>query len=597
MKQVAQNYKSGELLVVDVPPPACKPGGVLVRSRFSLISTGTEMMKVDEAKLSLLGKARARPDQLRKVRRHRGPSRAGRGLQARGQHARLLHAAGLLAVRRRRRGRTRAPTTSRSASWSRARATSTRCTPRSTGCRRTCACRRCRRVDPSTPRSRPSGAIAMQGVRRAEVAARRDGVRDRARPRRPAGGAAARRRGRARRRLRRRRRDALRTAERRAPLRARRPTPTASSRSSKSSPRLTGGLGADHVYHRGRRHSNDPVAHRGAHRARPGPDRRHRQVPARSAVERLLRQGARRPLLALVRARAATTTGTSSKASTTRPATCAGPSAATSRASSTCVERDALRLDLLVSGRFPVERPPRSYAQLADAHARRHRLPLRVSGPAPCRGRPNEARTAAAAPTAAPRRAAAAPPDAPLACRLHRCRQLRVVDAAAAPAPTTRRVDLARVATTRSLSAVNAQRRFGFAHASTRTPTPCSTTTSIDVVFIVTRHHSHAELACQALERGRRCSSRSRSRSRPTSVDRVLEVVDATGNDRLMVGFNRRFAPLFIELKSRFGAVGSPVTCSLLGERGPARRRGAGTPTRSSRARGSSAKAVTSSTR
>src|SRR6476661_6999463 len=67
MKQVAQNYRSGELLVVDVPAPACRPGGVLVRTLFSLISTGTEMMKVDEAKMSLVGKARARPDQLRKV--------------------------------------------------------------------------------------------------------------------------------------------------------------------------------------------------------------------------------------------------------------------------------------------------------------------------------------------------------------------------------------------------------------------------------------------------------------------------------------------------------------------------------------------------
>ncbi len=67
MKQVGQNYRSGELTVLDVPQPACKPGGVLVRSLYSLISTGTEMMKVSEARLSLLGKARARPDQVRKV--------------------------------------------------------------------------------------------------------------------------------------------------------------------------------------------------------------------------------------------------------------------------------------------------------------------------------------------------------------------------------------------------------------------------------------------------------------------------------------------------------------------------------------------------
>src|SRR5215470_7158892 len=67
MKEIAQNYKSGELTVLDVPAPACRPGGVLVRSVFSLISTGTEMMKLTEAKMSMVGKARARPDQVKKV--------------------------------------------------------------------------------------------------------------------------------------------------------------------------------------------------------------------------------------------------------------------------------------------------------------------------------------------------------------------------------------------------------------------------------------------------------------------------------------------------------------------------------------------------
>ncbi|MET9307166.1 bi-domain-containing oxidoreductase [Streptomyces cellulosae] len=67
MKQVVQNYKSGELALLDVPEPGCKPGGVLVRSAFSLISTGTELMKVSEAGMSMLGKARSRPDQVAKV--------------------------------------------------------------------------------------------------------------------------------------------------------------------------------------------------------------------------------------------------------------------------------------------------------------------------------------------------------------------------------------------------------------------------------------------------------------------------------------------------------------------------------------------------
>ncbi|WP_328351642.1 bi-domain-containing oxidoreductase [Streptomyces sp. NBC_00445] len=67
MKQVVQNYKSGELALLDVPVPGCKPGGVLVRSAFSLISTGTELMKVSEAGMSMVGKARSRPDQVAKV--------------------------------------------------------------------------------------------------------------------------------------------------------------------------------------------------------------------------------------------------------------------------------------------------------------------------------------------------------------------------------------------------------------------------------------------------------------------------------------------------------------------------------------------------
>ena len=67
MKQIAQNYRSGKLTLVDAPIPTCKAGGVLVQTAFSLVSAGTEMMKVQEAKLSLIGKARARPDQLKKI--------------------------------------------------------------------------------------------------------------------------------------------------------------------------------------------------------------------------------------------------------------------------------------------------------------------------------------------------------------------------------------------------------------------------------------------------------------------------------------------------------------------------------------------------
>ena len=67
MKQIAQNYKSGALSLLDVPVPNCQPGGVIVRTAYSVISAGTEMMKISESKRTLIGKARARPDQVKKV--------------------------------------------------------------------------------------------------------------------------------------------------------------------------------------------------------------------------------------------------------------------------------------------------------------------------------------------------------------------------------------------------------------------------------------------------------------------------------------------------------------------------------------------------
>jgi predicted dehydrogenase/threonine dehydrogenase-like Zn-dependent dehydrogenase len=67
MKQIAQSQRGGELRVVDVPVPALRPEGVLVRTAYSLISAGTERAKVDLAKKSIVGKALARPDQVRQV--------------------------------------------------------------------------------------------------------------------------------------------------------------------------------------------------------------------------------------------------------------------------------------------------------------------------------------------------------------------------------------------------------------------------------------------------------------------------------------------------------------------------------------------------
>ncbi len=67
MKAVLQNMKDGTLQVGDVPPPSLRPGGVLVAVRNSLISLGTERAILALAKKSPVGKARDRPDLARKV--------------------------------------------------------------------------------------------------------------------------------------------------------------------------------------------------------------------------------------------------------------------------------------------------------------------------------------------------------------------------------------------------------------------------------------------------------------------------------------------------------------------------------------------------
>lgn len=66
MKQLAQ-YQDGRLELQEVPAPVPPPGGILVRTTCSVISPGTERMKVEQARMSLLQKAKARPDQVKKV--------------------------------------------------------------------------------------------------------------------------------------------------------------------------------------------------------------------------------------------------------------------------------------------------------------------------------------------------------------------------------------------------------------------------------------------------------------------------------------------------------------------------------------------------
>ncbi len=137
--------------------------------------------------------------------------------------------------------------------------------------------------------------------------------------------------------------------------------------------------------------------------------------------------------------------------------------------------------------------------------------------------------------------------------------------------PNLARLDkayLAHVATTRSLSAVNAQRRFGFTTASTNADAVFEDAT-LDAIFIVTRHHSHADMVCRALETGKAVFVEKPLALTREELDRVVEVIAKTGNDRLIVGFNRRFAPLLTQMKSQFGPASSTSVTRYLVNAGP----------------------------
>lgn len=67
MLQVFQNVKSGELKLVEVPPPVVRANNLLIRTSRSVVSAGTEKMLVEFGGRSLIGKARSRPDLVKKV--------------------------------------------------------------------------------------------------------------------------------------------------------------------------------------------------------------------------------------------------------------------------------------------------------------------------------------------------------------------------------------------------------------------------------------------------------------------------------------------------------------------------------------------------
>jgi len=67
VQQLVQSLKNGKMEILDLPIPTPGPGTVLVKTHFSAISTGTEGKTVSDARKGYLAKAKARKEEVHKV--------------------------------------------------------------------------------------------------------------------------------------------------------------------------------------------------------------------------------------------------------------------------------------------------------------------------------------------------------------------------------------------------------------------------------------------------------------------------------------------------------------------------------------------------
>jgi predicted dehydrogenase/threonine dehydrogenase-like Zn-dependent dehydrogenase len=561
MKQIAQNYKSGELAVLDVPAPVCRSGGVLVRSLFSLISTGTELMKVSEASMSMVGMARARPDQVRKVLdqvQQQGVvttykkvmnkldsytplgyslcgvvTEVGRGaeefkvgqLVACAGNEQALHA---------------------EYNW----VPVNLCAAVPDG------------VLPEHAAFATVASIAMHGVRRAEVQLGEtaaviglgligqlvvrlltaagvqsigiDPVPDRCRLAEKAGAVAC-------------------------------GAPDELDSVLAELGRITNGRGADHVFLSAGGSSNGPV----------------------EAAVKLARDRARVIDIGKMKLDLPWN-AYYEKELDVRFSRSYGPGRYDTRYELEGIDyppgyvrwtekrnlesfldllsRNELEVGTLVSGVFPLTDAAKVYEDLKTGALKA--IGVLLEYPVPVEG------------AAAPSTRTVLPGAKKPSVRTNGSEKKQQIEigfvgagnyASSMLLPHLARLssaNLAHVATTRSLSAVNAQKKFGFTTASTDADSVFADE-SLDAIFVVTRHATHAGLVCRALETGKAVFVEKPLALTREETDKIAEAIEQTGNDRLMVGFNRRFAPLLMAMRKGFGAAASTSATRYLVNAGP----------------------------
>jgi predicted dehydrogenase/NADPH:quinone reductase-like Zn-dependent oxidoreductase len=131
-----------------------------------------------------------------------------------------------------------------------------------------------------------------------------------------------------------------------------------------------------------------------------------------------------------------------------------------------------------------------------------------------------------------------------------------------------RDVELVEVATATALSAANARAKFGFTRVSTDFQGLLADP-EIDAVLIATRHDSHWFMVCEALRAGKAVFVEKPLAVSAEQLAAVRDTIATTGNDRLMVGFNRRFAKVLTDLRAAWGGCGGPQIVNYTVNAGP----------------------------
>lgn len=109
------------------------------------------------------------------------------------------------------------------------------------------------------------------------------------------------------------------------------------------------------------------------------------------------------------------------------------------------------------------------------------------------------------------------------------------------------------------VSAVVEGRKAGFEHASTDLDAVLADK-EIDTVVIATRHDSHADLTDKALNAGKNVFVEKPLAIHMEDIDRIEKTIAAAGSQapRLMIGFNRRFSPFSMKMKSLLDTIKEP---------------------------------------